>query len=154
MSSSNLKVWQKNRLTSLGISTHQVIIIIFLIAALIFGMVLSRIQEGSTKNVFHEDINKNYSILQTKVAEVESLYYAEKKISNPIETVSHQKKVDINEALENDLIALPGIGPELSKRILEFRKKNGKFLALEDLMEVKGIGEKKYNKMLPYIKLK
>jgi comEA protein len=153
MGSSNLKFWHKDWLAGLGISSHQIIVIVFLIVFLISGLVLSRIKDSSTKSVFNEDDNLSYSNFQAKVAEVESLYYAEKKRSNPLETVSFQKKVDINEASQKELIALPGIGPELSKRILDFRKKNGKFLAIEDLRKVKGIGVKKFNKMLPFIRI-
>ena len=152
MSSSRLKFWQKAWFARLGISNYQIIIIIILLVILISGLVLTRIKDNSTKHVFNKGDNLSCTSFQAKVAEVESLYYAEKKRSDQLETVSFQKKVDINIASKDELINLPGIGPELSKRILDFRKKNGKFLTLEDLKKVKGIGVKKFNKMLPYIK--
>lgn len=49
-------------------------------------------------------------------------------------------KVNINLAAADDLDALPGIGPVLAKRIVDFRAKNGKFKTVNDLGQVSGIG--------------
>ena len=46
-------------------------------------------------------------------------------------------------AKAEELMALPGIGEELSRRILEYRETHGPFAAVEELMEVSGIGEAK-----------
>ncbi len=59
--------------------------------------------------------------------------------------------VDINTANEDALVAIPGIGPALAKRIVEFRQQNGPFTRVEDLLKVKGIGEKTLEKMKPYL---
>jgi competence protein ComEA len=50
--------------------------------------------------------------------------------------------VDINTASAADLEKLPGVGPALSKRIIEYREKNGPFATVDDLLKVQGIGEK------------
>ena len=50
--------------------------------------------------------------------------------------------VDVNSASAADLEKLPGIGPALAKRIVEFREKNGPFQSVDDLIKVQGIGEK------------
>ncbi len=55
---------------------------------------------------------------------------------------SVQKTVSINRAAEADLVALPGIGPVLAKRILQDRKLHGRYLTLTDLRRVKGITPK------------
>lgn len=67
-------------------------------------------------------------------------------------------KINVNVCLESDLILLPGIGPALAKRILEYRSNhaydhnNGKaFEKPSDLAKVKGIGIKKTEAILPYI---
>lgn len=57
-----------------------------------------------------------------------------------------QGKVSINQASTEQLMTLPGIGPAMAKRIVEHRSKNGPFKKVEDLMSVKGIGEKKFSK--------
>lgn len=56
-------------------------------------------------------------------------------------------KVNINTADAAELDTLPGVGPKIAAAILEWRKQNGRFQKLEDIMAVKGIGEKKFEKM-------
>jgi len=51
-------------------------------------------------------------------------------------------KVNINTAGQAELEALPRIGPKVAQRIIEYRTQNGNFKKIEDLMKVKGIGEK------------
>lgn len=52
--------------------------------------------------------------------------------------------IDINTATAEELEALPGIGPKLAGAIVQYRDKQGGFQTLEQIKEVKGIGEKKY----------
>ncbi len=59
--------------------------------------------------------------------------------------------VDVNTAGEDALVAVPGIGPALAKRIIEFRQQNGPFTRIEDLLKVRGIGEKTLQKMKPFL---
>ena len=53
--------------------------------------------------------------------------------------------MNINEAMQTELEQLPGIGPSLATRIIEYREQNGKFNNVEDLQNVKGIGDAKFN---------
>ena len=68
-------------------------------------------------------------------------------------SISSQKKpgasklVNINTAGVKQLSELPRIGEKTAQRIIEFRKKNGKFKRTQDLMKVKGIGEKTFKKL-------
>lgn len=55
------------------------------------------------------------------------------------------QKVNINKADQEELQKLPGIGPALAMQIIEYRNINGKFNKIEDLQNVKGIGDSKYN---------
>jgi competence protein ComEA len=52
------------------------------------------------------------------------------------------QKVNLNTATLEELITLDGIGQKVAERILDFREKNGPFQKPEDLMMVKGVGEK------------
>lgn len=63
------------------------------------------------------------------------------------------KIVSINSALVSDLILVPGIGEKTAQLIIEYRNLNGRFNALDELKNIKGIGDKKFDKMRPYIKL-
>jgi competence protein ComEA len=59
--------------------------------------------------------------------------------------------INLNAATIDQLETLPGIGRKTAERILEFRTKNGGFKRIEDLMNVKGIGEKSFLKLKPLI---
>jgi comEA protein len=59
--------------------------------------------------------------------------------------------VNVNTATSQQLEALPGIGPSTASRIVEYREKNGPFKKIEDLMNVKGIGEKGFLKLKPLV---
>ncbi len=62
-------------------------------------------------------------------------------------------KINLNTAESTQLELLPRIGPALAQRIIEFRKKNGSFKSTEDLMLVRGIGEKSFQQMKPYLSI-
>ena len=55
--------------------------------------------------------------------------------------------VNINNAGIDQLTTLPGIGPKIAARIIEYRTRTGKFQLPGDLMNVKGIGPKTYSKL-------
>jgi comEA protein len=61
-------------------------------------------------------------------------------------TAAQDKIVHINTATLADFDTLPGIGPVLSKRIVDYREKNGPFASIEGLKKVSGIGDKTYLK--------
>lgn len=55
------------------------------------------------------------------------------------------KKININKATQTELETLSGIGPSTALKIINYREQNGKFSTIEDLKNVSGIGEAKYN---------
>ncbi len=61
------------------------------------------------------------------------------------------EKIDINSASVTELQTLPQIGAVVAQRIVDYREKNGKFSKIEDIMKVKGIGEKTFLKIKPLI---
>ncbi|MEW6245983.1 MAG: helix-hairpin-helix domain-containing protein [Nitrospirota bacterium] len=60
-------------------------------------------------------------------------------------------RLDLNRATAEELQRLPGIGEVLAKRVVEARTSRGSFSTIEELLEVKGIGEKKLERLRPLI---
>ncbi len=60
------------------------------------------------------------------------------------------RKINLNKATIEELTLLPGVGPATAEKIIEQRKTNGAFSSVDDLDEIKGIGEKKLEKIRPY----
>jgi len=63
----------------------------------------------------------------------------------------HGTRVDLNAASEQELEEIPGIGPVLAERIIDFRQKAGRFTAVEELLQIEGIGEKKFAALKEYV---
>jgi len=59
--------------------------------------------------------------------------------------------IDINAASAEQLEAVPGLGPALAQRIVEFREKNGPFGSVDELLKVRGIGEKNLERFRDYL---
>jgi competence protein ComEA len=59
--------------------------------------------------------------------------------------------VNINTASAKELDALPGIGTKTAELIVEYRQKNGPFKKIEELMNVRGVGEKSFLKLKPQL---
>ena len=85
-------------------------------------------------------------ILTVTLFSTASLYSVEKPAA-----ANGKKLVNINTADANQLVNLPQIGVKMAQRILDFRKSNGNFKRTQDLMKVKGIGEKVFAKLQPLI---
>jgi competence protein ComEA len=60
-------------------------------------------------------------------------------------------KVNINSATRTELIQIPKIGEKMADRIVEFRKANGPFTRIEEIMNVKGMGEKTFLSIKLYL---
>jgi competence protein ComEA len=69
----------------------------------------------------------------------------------PATKASASAPVNLNTATSAQLETLPGIGKSTAARILEYREKSGGFKKIEDLMNVRGIGEKSFLKLKPLV---
>src|SRR5580704_17359537 len=61
--------------------------------------------------------------------------------------------LDLNVANVKELEQAPGIGPKTAQAIVDFRHKSGRFQRVEDLLAIKGISQRKLDKMRPYLKV-
>lgn len=71
--------------------------------------------------------------------------------NNKSESAFKISNVNINTATQTELETLPGIGPSLALKIINYRKENGKFKSIEELKNVSGIGDNKYDEIKKYI---
>jgi len=70
-----------------------------------------------------------------------------------VETVEQSTKVSLNAGTASDLQVLPGIGEVTAERIIAFRDQNGPFASVDDLIKVKGVGNKTLEKIRPLLEL-
>ena len=61
--------------------------------------------------------------------------------------------LDLNVANVKELEQVPGIGPKTAQAIVDFRHKSGRFHRVEDLLAIKGISQRKLDKMRPHLKI-
>lgn len=88
------------------------------------------------------------------IAVAAALTVAAPSSASPLQEKSQDAKaaapvqaVNLNTAPAEQLERLPGVGPSTAARIIEYRQKNGGFKKIEELMNVRGIGEKAFLKM-------
>lgn len=114
--------------------------------------------EGIREDACVEDINLAYKLEDGMKIHIPTKQEKEEKkeeyvtISSGIhtnqeETEKKDTKVNINTATQTQLETLPGIGPSTAMKILDYRKEKGKFTKIEEIKEVGGIGETKFNKI-------
>ncbi|OOC47672.1 competence protein ComEA [Thermosipho sp. 1223] len=88
-----------------------------------------------------------FLVLTTAVFQKKEIVHEKQK------RVYSEQIIDINTATYDQLLALPGIGPTKAKNIIDYREKNGMFYALDDLLNVSGIGSSTLKKMKPFLRL-
>ena len=115
-------------------STKEKIIIIFLVSAAIAGTGIAYLNKLPHEKIRVEPISYD------KASEEACLAILQKRIIN------------INTAGPEALTSIPGIGPSLARRIIEYRQKNGPFTSAEGLIKVRGIGPKKFQSLKQYIR--
>jgi len=109
-----------------------------------------KLKLGSTLNYALKDI------VLLDSADISSLSLNEKLSNNEIIVIgkkSESRKISINSGTYEELITLPGIGKTTALNIINYRKENGSFCNLEDLKNVKGIGDKTFDKLKEFISL-
>lgn len=104
-----------------------------------------------------EDGEKIYIPKKGEVVDAESSASSSSQNSSFINYSSSSlknNKININKASQTELETIPGVGPSTALKIINYREKNGKFNSIEDIKNVAGIGDAKYNKMKDYISVK
>lgn len=112
----------------------------------------ARIKEFDVIN--NDTLNKEDSrkLSMEMSAEQDSLESLEKepKISKK-ELKLREKSINLNSAGADELVSLPGIGESTAEKIIEYRNRKGKFKKIQEIMNVKGIGQKKFENIKEYL---
>ncbi len=100
--------------------------------------------DGISENLVHFTVQQQDSSINVLEYSKEA---AQQETIHPLVSHLFFQKISINTADQDILATLPNIGPVLAERIIDKRKSLGGFKELEDLLLVKGIGEKKFAKI-------
>lgn len=110
--------------------------LVFLLTALLIGSGITLYQRSHPQFAPELIVEKN----------LPSVNFERRKTDSP-NVEPEKRKVNINVASSAELELLPGLGPVLSQRIVEYRKTKGPFQKVEDLKQVPGIGSKKFDQI-------
>lgn len=139
------------------------IVIILLILAAVLGLILSRIQpkvgELDEKITFYSKSPENAEI-STKTEGQEGQNQTESDANSSdnsdtsgIVSAPENGKISLNKATKEELMSLPGIGETKALAIIEYRNRYNGFVSIEEITQVKGIGESTFNKIKAYLSL-
>lgn len=127
---------------------------------------------GLTENAYTEEINLAYvledgvkieipnkddiynKVETNTITEVENYITAESGMDIEERQTKTSEKVNINTATQEELETLVGIGPSIANKIVQYRKENGNFKTVDDIKNVSGIGESKFEKIKDYVCVK
>lgn len=136
-------------------SKNEKIAVIFVLIVILSGTVIKfylEVWSKPEKEIYNFDEFKNQ--LKIQITEDSIRLFSDTLQKNSDSSFSEFVTIDINEAGLSEFEKLPGIGESIASKIIEFRNKEGKFKKTEDLKKVKGIGEKKFQNIQKYIKVK
>jgi len=110
-------------------------------------------------------LNEDADLININLAYIledgEKIYIPKKGEENQSDLISQystnyssNNKININKASQTELETIPGIGPSTALKIINYREENGKFSSIEDIKNVPGIGDAKFENMKNYISIK
>jgi len=155
----------------IGFTETEIYVVLFLAGMFVLGFVYVKFIKDDTpaENInfdyteedslfnHYSNLNPEYNLedsslisnmeIKRRVLELsDSFAYVKKDLSSLIE-----KSININTAGINEFVKLPGIGEKTAEKIIQLRNQKGKFRKLEESMEVRGIGDVKFNKIKIYL---
>lgn len=165
-----------NFVRSLNFTNKEIKVVLFIVIVVIAGFVIKiinlksaeaeRYNYSRTDSIFKVLSTRNDIAAQDTSQADSNLYLKERQLLAATDSLNSSgkkgskyskenflkdSKIDINTCSKADLTKLPGVGEATAEKIIEFRK-NKPFRKPEDIMNISGIGEKKFDKMKNYIK--
>lgn len=149
-----MKLLQKFNQT-FGFTPTESKVVFFLMVMFLIGLGVKIFTSGQPA-IRHFDYSVSDSIFSARSAQkipAESVHVRETTVMEsslgaPVKP--EPRPVNINTASKEDLIALPGIGETMAERIILYREEHGPFRSVDDLLNVRGIGRKKLERIAPY----
>ncbi len=131
------------------------LVFVFLAAIVAVGVYYTRpIQINVVTTAFNASSEQTFNVSSdsSKSKEEETVaIIISSQLESDAEEVLVEKSINLNTAGTEELERLPGIGPVLAGRIIQYREENGSFLEIEELKEVGGIGEKIFMKISDFV---
>lgn len=143
--------------TTLGLTRSEAGVILFLSLGLIIGGTAKLLKLDRATE--HYDFGRSDSIFEAASSKIDSIIGAEEdtlKVTSKSQSSAKPSvnfPLDLNKATLIEFTALPGVGKTTAQRIIDFRDSNTKFTSIENLLKVKGIGPKKFEKIKPLVKV-
>ncbi len=135
-------------------TSQEKLVIRFLMISMLLGLLIGIARQKIILNDNRIDM-MNSSLLSLDQKKTDSkteksmLNQKRGTVENPIELSA--EIININTATKEELLTLPKIGPVTAERIIRFREDFGQFQALEDILKVKGVGPKTFDRIKPFI---
>lgn len=149
-----------------GLTKRDFILIMSLVLTIIAGLIIKwsgwkdsirRFDYSSTDSLYETKLTASFKQLESSPEykeKLKRLKAVNDSLMNEKDSVleSHEllkigKKININSSYSADLQLLPGIGKVMAERIIDYREQNGDYKMIEEIMSVKGIGQKKFDKI-------
>jgi len=142
--------------TLTGSSRSEAIVVLILLSGLLIGYGLDLWRRASRSpwedSVVAADIARMLDSTAKRTAVADSVHVLTSSASIVSARTQAPHPVNVNTASVGELTSLPGVGERTAERIVE-RRSVRRFLTPEDIMDVKGIGQKKFERMRPFLRV-
>lgn len=111
-----------------------------------------KLSRSTLNNISRDSVeNNNDNNIRQKLQTAEDSLKSKGKKKSKKEENLKLKSININTATKEILITLPGVGESTAEKIIKYREAHNWFKKIENIMKVKGIGKKKFEKLKDYI---